>query len=390
MIKIENKANCCGCSACSQVCPKECIKLETDNQGFLYPKVDKTICVNCHLCEKVCPVINQLEPKEEPLKCYLSNVKSEEERVASSSGGIFSALSKYVLAHGGVVFGVRFVNGWNVAYTEVTTIKELEFIRGSKYVQAAVNDSYLKVRDYLEKGRMVLFSGTPCYISGLNKFLRKDYEKLLTVDFVCHSIPSPKIWIAYLKTLCNGNKCISNISFRDKSKGWSQYSLAIEYKNNFGEMERQVESHFTNIFMRGFAQDIFTRPSCSKCPARNYTSGSDITLADAWDVNKYHPELNDETGISHVLVNSEKGKKIFESLIEVDYLVIDYMEVEPYSMHRPLTESCKPSPLRGFFYSLYYLGIDLKILLMTTLSVDRTLQKIFGVVGRLKKIISNK
>lgn len=352
MIKITEKEACCGCAACQQICPKKCISMSADEQGFLYPVVQVESCIDCHLCEKVCPVINQNEAKEGPLFCYLAKTKDENTRAQSSSGGIFSEIANYILSKGGVVFGVRFDENWQTVYDFAESKETLAAFRGSKYVQAIPSIAYLQVQKYLNEGRKVLFTGTPCHVSGLNHFLRKTYVNLYTMDVVCHSITSPKVWTQYLSEIEDEYELkIYNISFRDKSKGWTNYSLRIDLKG-LGERKKTiVETHFENAYMRGMADDLYTRPSCAECPARNYKSCSDITIADAWDINKYHPHINDEKGISHVLINTEKGIELFQTIAPMlDSFLIDYVEVEPYSMHAPLTRSCKPSPYRNAFY----------------------------------------
>ena len=352
MIEIREKTSCCGCTACQQVCPHGSIAMREDEHGFLYPKVDVGSCVDCHLCEKVCPVINRYDSKEAPLHSYLAKTADEAVRAQSSSGGIFTELARLAIERGGVVFGVRFNKDWQAEYDYCETVEGISAFRGSKYVQAYPRKAYTQVLGFLKEGRYVLFTGTPCTVSGLNHFLRKKYDNLLTMDVVCHSIPSPKVWARYLKeTERKKGMVISNLTFRDKSQGWTNYSLRIDMENTDGEKTSIVESHFDNSYMRGMMYDLFTRPSCSACPARNYTSGSDLTIADAWKINNYHQEKNDERGISHLLVNTAKGQESFLQLVSrIDCMEIDYREVEPFSVHAPLTRSCKPSPFRKAFY----------------------------------------
>lgn len=370
MISIKDKTECCGCGACKQVCRRNCISMICDNQGFAYPVVDTSLCVDCHLCEKICPVINKYESKEKPLSCYLSKTKNDRVRTESSSGGIFSEIANEVIKQGGVVFGVQFDQQWQVIYSYTEEFKGIAPYRGSKYVQADTNDCYKKVELFLKSNRLVLFCGTPCYVAGLKHYLQKDYSNLLTIDFVCHSIPSPLVWKLYMQDLekRNGNS-IKRVSFRDKSNGWSNYSLMLD----FGD-KKILESHFENLYMRGFSSDIFTRPSCSNCPARNFSSGSDITLADAWAINNYHPEMNDEKGLSHVLVNSQTGVNLFRKITDnIEALSINYVEVEPTRMHLPLTASCRPNPMRSFFYKGLNRGGNISMMIALVLSIDQVL-----------------
>lgn len=193
MIQIADKHNCCGCSACANVCPKTCIAMSTDEEGFLYPVVDMSVCVGCGLCEKVCPFLTELRPKK-PKNTYAAINPNEEERLRSSSGGIFTLLAQETLKAGGVVFGAAFDGDWSVKHIGIENIKELPKLQGSKYVQSKIGNSYKKAKQLLDKDIPVLFSGTTCQIAGLLKYLRKEYEKLLTVDVICHGVPSPRIW----------------------------------------------------------------------------------------------------------------------------------------------------------------------------------------------------
>ena len=197
MIHILDKHSCCGCAACVQACPKQCISFNEDEQGFRYPLVDESICIDCGLCEKVCPVIHQLDAKK-PLKVYAAQNPNEEIRLKSSSGGIFTMLAESVIDEGGVVFGAQFDKNWEVEHAYTESKEGLAAFRGSKYLQSRTGETYKQTRDFLKAGRSVLYSGTSCQIAGLKKFLRKEYENLITVDVVCHGAPSPLVWRTYL------------------------------------------------------------------------------------------------------------------------------------------------------------------------------------------------
>ena len=193
MIEITEKYLCCGCAACVQRCPKQCIILHEDHEGFLYPKVDTDNCIDCALCEKVCPILNEGSNRK-PLKVYAAINKDEKIRLESSSGGIFTLLAEQTIGEDGVVFGARFDENWQVRLDYTETIEGIAVFRGSKYVQARTENTYQQAEFFLREGRKVLFAGTPCQIAGLKKFLRKEYDNLLAVDFVCHGVPSPKVW----------------------------------------------------------------------------------------------------------------------------------------------------------------------------------------------------
>ena len=224
MINISDKRNCCGCTACSQVCPKSCITMQIDEEGFKYPQVDANLCVDCGLCEKVCPYLNSYPIPEEKPASFACKTKDDDLRGKSSSGGLFSVLATKIIQENGVVFGARFNEDWDVYHDYTETEAGLAEFRGSKYVQSDMGDCFAQVKNFLKTGRKVLFTGTPCQVAGLNHFIQKKFENLYTVDFVCHCVPSPKVWKSYLKEV-RGNATITHISFRDKSEGWARYGL---------------------------------------------------------------------------------------------------------------------------------------------------------------------
>lgn len=316
MIKITNPKDCCGCNACAQGCPRKCIILQEDSEGFLYPKINLDTCINCGLCEKLCPILNQKD-KKTPLKVYATINKNKEVREQSSSGGIFNLLATHVIQNGGVVFGARFNEKWEVIHDYTDTLKDLSSFQGSKYVQSYIGNSYAKAEYFLKSGREVLFSGTPCQLAGLKQYLKKNYANLLAVDFVCHGVPSPKVWKIYLQNILVSFKAdyssIDRISFRDKTSGWKNFSLRIDWKSNIHHPSF-CETLQQNLYLKGFLCDLYLRPSCYQCPTRNGKSGSDITIADYWNIQSVCPDLDDDKGTSLVLINSEKGKDIFNTM----------------------------------------------------------------------------
>ncbi len=332
MIHITDKQDCCGCNSCVQCCPKSCITMCEDEEGFLYPEVDENVCVDCGLCEKVCPVLHQAEDRK-PLAVYAAKNKNEEIRRQSSSGGVFTALAEEVIKDGGVVFGARFDEHWEVKHDYTETVEGLSIFRGSKYVQSRIEDCYQKVEQFLRAGRKVLFSGTPCQVAGLKLFLRKEYNYLLTVDFICHGVPSPGVWREYLKEetarecgrknsvlshpdIKDQDALIESILFRDKCLGWKKYSFALTLSvpNGHGAKNTVLLSEplDKNIFMRGFLADLYLRPSCYACPTKSFKSGSDVTIGDFWGIEHVMPELDDDKGMSVVMVNTNKGEVSFQ------------------------------------------------------------------------------
>lgn len=309
MINIKDKSKCCGCSACFNICPKNAIIMKEDEYGFKYPIVDKEKCINCGLCERVCPILNNKkeENKIEAYACYNKNI---DERLNSSSGGIFALLAKEIIKRNGIVFGAAFDKKFDVKHIFIDNEKDLEKLMGSKYVQSDIGNTYKKVKEFLEKGKYVLFSGTPCQIEGLKKYLQKDYDNLYTQDIICHGVPSPKIWQMYLeyrKNLLNDD--IKNISFRNKEKSWSLYKLKILFNKH-----KYNKIFIDDPYMKLFLQNITLRDSCYDCSFKKKYRESDITLADYWGINKIHKNMNDDKGVSLLVVNSNKGEELFNCI----------------------------------------------------------------------------
>jgi len=296
--------------------------MRADAEGFLYPHIDASKCVNCGLCQKVCPSVNPAESRR-PRSVYAAMAKDDALRLASSSGGVFSLLASDILSKGGVVFGAAFDhNDWHVYHKAVETEADLAELSGSKYVQSDVGDSYRQVKAYLNAGRQVLFSGTPCQIAALNKFLAMymgtPIDNLLLVDVVCHAVPSPLAWRKYLEKRASsiypdrvgGLRDIRSISSRRKDCGWKRYSLSLGFAN-----DKEYLSVFSDDpFMRGFLAELYNRPSCHTCPCKSLRSGSDLTIADFWGVGTHLPDMDDDKGTSVVLVNTEKGAECFAAV----------------------------------------------------------------------------
>lgn len=345
MIQITDNHNCCGCSACLQACPKQCISMQQDAEGFLYPQVDASSCIDCGLCEKVCPFINPHEPRT-PIHTYAAINNDEQIRMESSSGGIFTILAEKIINDGGAVFGARFDENWQVTIDYTETIDGLAAFRGSKYVQACVGDTYAKCAKFLKAGRKVMYSGTPCQIAGLKHYLRKEYDNLLTVDFVCHGVPSPKVWEKYLHELV-GTVNVQGVSMRDKQhEGWKRFNFVLDYQKE-GKMITLSSWHQENDYMNAFLRDMILRPSCYACKARECRSHSDITIADFWGIQSICPTMDDDKGTGLVLIHTAKGE---------EYMPFDkmkYNEVtfeEGYRNNTAIFKSAKPWPRRTEFF----------------------------------------
>ena len=370
MILIKEKKDCCGCAACAQRCPKKCITMQDDNEGFLYPVVDTSICIDCGLCEKVCPVINQEEPRK-PMNVYAAYNKDEEVRLQSSSGGIFTLLAEETINNDGVVFGVKFNQDWIPVFDYTETIEGIAPFRGSKYVQAIVGNAFENAEKFLKEGRNVLFSGTPCQIAGLKRYLRKEYNNLLTIDIVCHGVPSPKVWNMYLKETCSKlmktrtdgknsvisaqggeyKSCIEAISFRSKITGWKKFSFLL--KLNFSNCDGKNSGVFAetldkNSYMKAFLNDTILRPSCYDCPAKKGKSHSDITIADFWGINVIDPTFDDDKGCGLILTNTSKGTEAFKGLGTISK---EKTLNEGVKYNTAYNQSSRPHPNRSRFFA---------------------------------------
>lgn len=351
MIQIKHKKDCCGCEACVQRCPKSCISLVEDTEGFFYPEVDVKVCIDCNLCEKVCPVINQVI-EQKPKQVYAAINDDECVRLMSSSGGVFSLLAETILDQGGVVFGVCWTSDWKLVFDYTENKDDLFRFRGSKYLQAHVGNAYVEVEQFLKLGRQVLFVGTSCQIKGLRLFLRKMYDNLLCVDIICHGVPSPSVFSSYLKEELTKGTLIKDIQFRDKRLGWKNFSFTISFIKSITEKDSNLLTwpFRENIYMKGFLKNFYLRPSCYACPAKSGKSESDITLGDWWGIDKLKPDFDDDKGVSAVVINTDKGQLWFDKLL-LKKCEMDYNDLCLYNP--AICKSVKLPPQRVKFYENY-------------------------------------
>lgn len=330
--------NCFGCFACLNICGKNAISMHENYEGFLYPQIDSELCTDCRKCEIVCPALNNIQNPNNAVEkpdAFAAIHCDDQIRKDSSSGGIFSALASTVLTDSGVVFGVSLEKDLSLRHIAIKTIEALPKLQGSKYFQAAVGSAYQQVKQELHFKRQVLFSGTPCQIAGLYGFLggQRSDPNLITIDLICHGVPSPKVFRKYIQE-CENNRYgkTIDVSFRDKRSGWKSYSVTTVMEYNLEEAangsknnrKRYSKTLHQDLFMRAFLQNICLRPSCHSCDYARFPRIADITLADYWGVSHIHPEMDDNKGTSLVLLNSERGRSLWNnSLHNVKAVVTD-------------------------------------------------------------------
>ncbi len=302
-----SKFKCTGCEACKNVCPHNAIQMLESEEGFLYPHIDKEKCTECNLCRKICPANKVYQNEYQEPEFYAVKSLEEMDRKNSSSGGIVCAIAKDILKENGVVYGVA-LKEKEAKHIRISKVEDLEKIMGSKYVQSKMDDILKEVKNDLEEKKKVLFTGTPCQIEGLQSYLGKKYENLICLSIICHGVPSPKVWKQYVE---EKKESLKNINFRNKDFGWHKFSMLYQYENGTAEIVPFTE----DIYMQGFLKNYFLRESCYNCQMRfDKKNCADIIIGDFWGIENVFPEMDDDKGISAVILNSAKGKEIFQKL----------------------------------------------------------------------------
>lgn len=312
MIEINNKKDCCGCTACMATCHKHAITMVADEEGFLYPQVDKNACDNCGACSRVCPVQSPILETTFYQKAVLFQHGDARILRESTSGGLFTAIAEWVIARGGIVYGAAYDGGFTIRHVGVERLENLDRFRNSKYAQSEIGNTFNKIRTLLCEDRWVLFSGTPCQLEGLHKFLRKPYERLVMVDVICHACPSPLLfrkWIEVNERHCG--KQATNIKFRDKVYGY-KYSAVTMYDDD-GKLFYK-EGIDTDVMLRAFFNNISPRPSCFACPSKKQYHVTDFSIWDCFDVGKFSRELDNDKGVTRALLHTDKAHMIWEDI----------------------------------------------------------------------------
>ena len=388
MINTAVKEKCSGCTACVYACPKGCISMKRDGEGFLYPFVDTEKCISCSLCERVCERAGSLYKESDGMPdAYAAMGKDEEERLSSSSGGAFSQIARAIIKRGGAVFGAAFTDGLTVKHVCIENEEDIAPLRSSKYVQSEMGDTFSSVKKLLECGRYVLFCGTPCQVGGLLSFLGKEYPRLYCADIICHGVPSPlalEKYAEYRKEMiadkCANKPEISRISFRDKREGWESFSMTVGFTDGTEYSSRYDK----DIYMKAFLSNKSLRPSCFECRFKTLKRPSDITLADFWGVDSVCPDMNDKKGTSLLLVHTEKGREL---LFEISpFMNINKTDTNEAVKHnRAAVHSPKRPASRDRFMrllSVYPFDVAHK-----RTETPIVIKKIKGAVRRLRRLI---
>lgn len=357
MIEIVEKKFCSGCGACASVCPTQAISMTVDDEGFRYPRVDVSACISCSKCEKQCPFISPKPSDNASCTGFLLADDDEERRLRASSGGAFMLLATQVIEAGGIVFGATFDKDWNVCHRGVECIDDLSQLRGSKYVESNLCDSYNKVKEALEARRRVMFVGTPCQVAGLSRAVGKPHDNLLLVEVACHGVPSEKVWNKTLDEFCDrekiGRSDIQSIDFRDKVNGWKYYYFTIKHgKGQYSSREFP--------YILGFAYDLYLRPSCYACRVKEVGSYADITLADAWGIEQVTTDVRwlDDKGVNFVMAHTDKGR---QAISAIKGAAVAPVAVEAMLQHnRSIVTSARPTPERGVFFALFAEGLSVE------------------------------
>jgi len=388
-----DKNLCCGCRGCEQICPNNCITMKQDQEGFIYPIIDRENCINCGLCEKVCPIrddgYNNINAFNEPI-VYAAYHKDEGIVEKSTSGGAFTSIVQAFCDEDYVIFGASFDENLVVQHTFVTDKSDINKFRGSKYIQSDMGDCFEKARKFLNEGKKVLFTGTPCQIAGLNTFLGKDYNNLLCVDMVCHGVPSPKVFELYKKHLSQKYKqAVKSIDFRDKSKkNWTFPYMTISFKGG----KKVQGTHSDNDFITGFYKSYYIRPVCHSCHFTKIPRVSDITIADFWGIEDIKPKFYNKKGTSLILINTESGINVSNNMTQ--YLIWEIANINDAIKYNPqLNRPADLNAMRSYFMSDLKSGMEFSILRKKYLKRRPLLKRVISRVlnrnskNKIKKIL---
>lgn len=364
--------DCCGCSACFNICPVQAITMQEDREGFKYPKIDERSCINCGKCEKACPVLHaETAGRTLHPAFYAVWNRQDEARLSSSSGGVFRVLAEDVLADGGVVYGAAFDVHNRLRHVRAESADALVPLTGSKYVQSEIGTAFCQVRADLKNERRVLFTGTPCQVAGLYAFLGGDDANLLTADILCHGVPSPAVFERYLESLGVGEKC--RIEFRNKDNGWKKYEVVVG--------DRGHETFRANAYMKGFLSNLYLRPSCASCRFVGCRRPGDLTLGDFWGAGNFRKRYDDDKGTSLVLLNSPKARSIFQTLQGKFSLAEQVPSDSAVPFNPSLVHASKPDARRAAFFDDFEAGKSWEELAASYITTEKPPRRKTGILN---------
>ena len=356
---------CYGCRACAGICPAQCIRMEKNAEGFLYPRIDESACVHCGKCAAACPGLHPADYPYAP-RAYAAVNTDEAIRSTSTSGGVFFPVAKQILRRDGVVFGVEFDEDFFARHAFAETEEDARAFCRSKYMQSDTLNCFAEAKAFLDAGRPVLFTGTACQIAGLKQFLGREYDDLYTMDIICGGVASPVLWQKYLRSFRKGKP--QQVSFRDKTNGWYRSAVRIDFADGSQYMCEFRKDPYMEMFIKGFS----VRESCYRCGFRQEHIGADLTIADFWGIDDVLPELNDDRGISVVLSHTEKGEQLLRDAAELSLTPVDTEKaLQKNRMSRQIRirdsrrdKYLKALPRRGFkyLYNKCYHSTNIEIL----------------------------
>lgn len=379
MLVVNNKL-CTGCGACYNICPHNCISMTENEEGFLYPEINAQKCVDCGLCNGACPLFRSVACEK---NTYSAINKDKDNCKNSSSTGIVSEMSRMTARHGGKVVGaVMTSDHYGCVHKVIDNIEELDRLSGSKYVQSEIGDVFQEIKKLLNHGTKILFIGSPCQVAGLKTYLGKDYDTLYTIDFICHGVPSPKVWREYLKQIIKKFNLgtVKKVNFRDKEFGWANYGIRIN-----GEKGEYFALRNNDPYLKAFSRNITLRNSCYNCKFKGNSRYSDITVGDFWGGNSYS-DVYDENGTSIIIVHTQKGSLLLDEIKEcIGMNEIDY---DSYfrDRNRAMVQSAgKPSVRKRFFQSMGKTPEDIINLLDKCNKKTDLTVKIIAIKNRIKR-----
>lgn len=395
MIQITDKEDCCGCTACSSVCPKKSISMVSDEEGFLYPFVDTELCNNCGFCEKVCPILNKPNLPIKSKGAFIVQTQNEETLKNSTSGGFSDVLYRYVLGQGGYICGCVYDNEWMPHHIITNDPGKLPQFRSSKYAQSRLDNIFSEIKKLLVNGKLVCFVGTPCQVSGLKSYLRREYERLITVDLVCRSVPSPLLLKQYLNWQEEKNESkIRYLNCRNKTYGYHNGTLVIEFENG----KKYSGSNRVDPFMKAFHSNICSRPSCYKCAFKTPARCSDFTIFDCWQPERLSEGVKDNNkGYSNVIIHSNKGYEFFRKLEGIDKWKTSPSKMFQFTGGMEVKTVNRPEARDQFYQKLAVKGFDKTIYEFISVTIkDRCIEKMklafykIGLLYLIRKVRSKR